>query len=434
LADFAYESFAQTELTRLAEARQAALEDRIEADLANGDHAALVGELESLVREHPLRERLWAQLMLALYRSGRQADALDAYQRARAHLAEELGLEPGPALRTLQIQILEQNASLDLRRPPAHQIEMPQSHDAGVAAREPAATRQERKVVTVVVAELVDVVERSERRDAEDVLALLARYQERLGREIERFGGTVESFVGEEMIALFGAPVAHEDDPERAVRAALAIRDWAGQPGAPQVRIAVDTQEALVTIGADEERRATMGAGAAVGRTARLQSAAPVGGILVGERAYRATRECIEYRQTTLGASRSSVPVWEALEAHSQRGVDLVRTSRVELVGRVRELDLLESVLSRVVEERAPQLVTLVGVPGIGKSRVVFELAEGSGATSSGSPGCRDGVSPTATVSASGHWARSSRRTPGSSSPTVPSRPLRSCAPRSPGY
>lgn len=114
LADFRYEPFAQSEIARLTETRLAGLEDRIDADLALGEHAGLIGELKALAREHPLRERSHGQLMLALYRCARQADALDVYQRMRAHLAEELGLEPGPGLKTLQTQILHQDPSLEL--------------------------------------------------------------------------------------------------------------------------------------------------------------------------------------------------------------------------------------------------------------------------------------------------------------------------------
>ena len=113
LADFVYEPFAQSEVARLEEERLAALEDRIEADLALGRSAALIGELEGLGREHPLRERLQAQLMLALYRSGRQADALERYQRARHKLIGELGIEPGPELQDLERAILVQHPSLD---------------------------------------------------------------------------------------------------------------------------------------------------------------------------------------------------------------------------------------------------------------------------------------------------------------------------------
>ncbi len=112
LADFAYESFAQSEIARLEEARLAALEERIEAELALGEHARLVGELEALVREHPLREQLVAQLMLALYRSGRQADALAAFRAARTRLVDELGLDPGRELQELERAILAQDPTL----------------------------------------------------------------------------------------------------------------------------------------------------------------------------------------------------------------------------------------------------------------------------------------------------------------------------------
>jgi len=112
LSDVAFEPFAQAEIARLDELRLAALEERIEADLALGRHAELVPELEGLVREHPLRERLRAQLMLALFRSGRQSEALDAYQQARKLLSTELGLEPGRRLRELEAAILRQDAQL----------------------------------------------------------------------------------------------------------------------------------------------------------------------------------------------------------------------------------------------------------------------------------------------------------------------------------
>lgn len=114
LADFSYESFAEPEIARLEESRLAALEDRIEAELELGHHARLVPELEALVHEHPLRERLYQLLIVALYRSGRQVDALDRYQRARSKLVEEFGIEPGPQLQEVQRAVLSQDASLDL--------------------------------------------------------------------------------------------------------------------------------------------------------------------------------------------------------------------------------------------------------------------------------------------------------------------------------
>ena len=114
LADLAYEPFAQAHAAQLEELRFSALEQRIDADLAVGQHAQLVGELEALVAQHPLRERLREQLMLALYRSGRQADALAVYQAARTTLVEELGIEPGRALRDLHQAILGQDEELDV--------------------------------------------------------------------------------------------------------------------------------------------------------------------------------------------------------------------------------------------------------------------------------------------------------------------------------
>src|SRR5712691_538291 len=239
---------------------------------------------------------------------------------------------------------------------------------------------QERKVVTVLFADLVGFTQRAERMDPEDVQALLQPYHERLRKELERFGGTVEKFIGDAVMALFGAPVAHEDDPERAVRAALAIRDWVReQEEELQLRIAVTTGEALVALGARPEAGEGMASGDVVNTTARLQAAAPVNGILVGETTFRATRDVIDYvERDSVEAKGKAEPihVWEAVEAHSRLGVDLLREVRSPLVGRERERAFLRETLVRVREERSPQLVTLVGVPGIGKSRLVYELLD----------------------------------------------------------
>ena len=130
LADFAYEPFAQAEIARLEELRLTAVERRIEADLALGKDAELIGELEALVARHPLRERPRAQLMLALYRAGRQAEALDAYQQARRALVDELGIDPSPALQDLEKAILRQDPSLALAAAPERT-----AREAGARAR-----------------------------------------------------------------------------------------------------------------------------------------------------------------------------------------------------------------------------------------------------------------------------------------------------------
>ncbi len=239
------------------------------------------------------------------------------------------------------------------------------------------AQREERKVVTILFADLVGFTSRAEQLDPEDVRATLSPYYARLRAELERHGGTVEKFIGDAVMAVFGAPVAHEDDPERAVRAALAIRDAIAEDGRLQVRIAVTTGEALVTLDAKPGQGEGVAAGDVVNTAARLQSAAPVNGILVGEAAYRATRQAIEYREADAVDAKGKtepVPVWEAVEARAHFGVDTLQTG-AELIGRRRELDLLADALGRARQERAPQLVTLVGVPGIGKSRLVYELS-----------------------------------------------------------
>jgi class 3 adenylate cyclase len=245
-----------------------------------------------------------------------------------------------------------------------------------IAARE---TREERKRVTVVFCDLVGFTARAEQMDPEDVRALLAPYHARLRAELEHHGGTVEKFIGDAVMAVFGAPAAHEDDPERAVRAALAIRDWAADQPDLQVRIAVNTGDALVNLGARPSEGEAMVAGDVVNTAARMQVAAPVGGVLVGEATCRATDDAIIYRAAPPLAAKGKaepVDVWEALHPLTRVGVDAAEHGRTPLTGRSRELELLHSHLRRVCDERAPQLLTLVGVPGIGKSRLVHELAK----------------------------------------------------------
>ena len=236
--------------------------------------------------------------------------------------------------------------------------------------------REERKIVTVVFADLVGSTAAAEGADVEDVRALLSSFHARLRAELERFGGTVEKYIGDAVMAVFGAPVAHEDDPERAVRAALAIRDAIVEGSSLEVRIAVNTGEALVSLGARPAEGEGMVAGDVVNTTARMQAAAAVNSVLVGETTYRATRDRIDYREhDSVEAKGKAEPVlvWEAMQARSRLDVDVQRP-RAALVGRARELELLVGALARVREDRAPQLVTLVGAPGLGKSRLLYEL------------------------------------------------------------
>ncbi len=238
--------------------------------------------------------------------------------------------------------------------------------------------REERKVVSIVFCDLVGSTARAERLDPEDVRALLSGYHGRVRALLEHHGGTVEKFIGDAVVAVFGAPVVHEDDPERAVRAALAIRDWARDEDGLEVRIAVNTGEALVSVDARPDAGEGMVAGDVVNTAARIQSAAPVNGILVGDATRRSTERAIEFAEhAPIDAKGKSAPVavWEVVQARSAFGVDVDLAPATRLVGRQSELGQLTHALERARGTRDPQLVTIVGVPGMGKSRLVQELS-----------------------------------------------------------
>ncbi len=248
--------------------------------------------------------------------------------------------------------------------------------ECGATLTAVAAAREERKVVTVLFCDLVGSTARAEGTDPEDVRAELSAYHRSVRAVLEHHGGTVEKFIGDAVVGVFGAPSVHEDDPERAVRAALAIREWAGEQGV-DVRIAVNTGEALVSLGADLEAGEGLVAGDVVNTAARLQAAAPVNGILVGEATRRLTERAIEYREQPPVEAKGKVapvPVWEAREARSKLGVDVDLAPLSPLVGRRHELGQLSAALDRARERREPQFVTVVGVPGMGKSRLIQEL------------------------------------------------------------
>ena len=188
----------------------------------------------------------------------------------------------------------------------------------GAPLAEPGGTREERRVVSIVFVDLVGFTARSEKLDPEDVRAILTPYYERVRSELERFGGRVEKFIGDAVMGVFGAPRAFGDDHERAVRAALAVRDWAGEDGL-EVRIAVNTGEAIVDLEARIGQGEAMIAGDVVNTAARLQTAAPVGAVLVGEETYLSTRTLIEYQPAfqPVKAKGKAEPVraWIAIRA-----------------------------------------------------------------------------------------------------------------------
>lgn len=238
-------------------------------------------------------------------------------------------------------------------------------------------SREERKVVSILFVDLVGFTAASEASDPEDVRARLQGYHARAKHEVERFGGTVEKFVGDAVMAGFGAPVAHEDDAERAVRAGLAILEAVGELGL-EARAGVNTGEAVVALEARPELGEGFVTGDVVNTAARLQSAAPVGGLVVGEQTYWATRHAIELEELepVLAKGKAEpVKAWRAIRARSRFGVDVEPARETPFLGRDDELEVLRQVYARMLRESSCHLVTLVGEPGIGKSRLVAELS-----------------------------------------------------------
>jgi class 3 adenylate cyclase/tetratricopeptide (TPR) repeat protein len=241
-------------------------------------------------------------------------------------------------------------------------------------AEAPPPTGEERKRVSVLFVDLVGFTSRFDRGDPEDVRAVLYPYHAAARREIERFDGRVEKFVGDAVMAVFGAPVAHEDDAERAVRAALRVLDAVEDL---ELRAAVATGEAVVTIRARPEAGEAIAAGDVVNTASRLQQVAPSGSLVVDEPTYRVTRKAIDYEQlspVTVKGKAGPIPLWRALGARERAAVDAERALPTPFVGRQRELSLLQDVFRRTLEEPSVQLATVVGEPGVGKTRLVAEF------------------------------------------------------------
>jgi class 3 adenylate cyclase len=252
----------------------------------------------------------------------------------------------------------------------------------GAPLPEPALTlREERRIVTVLFADMAGFTARAEQLDPEDVRAILDRYYSRMRSEIESFGGTVEKFIGDAVVAFFGAPVAHGDDPERGVRAALALCEAVADMNAAdpaldlEVRVAVNTGEVIVSLDRAELHQG-MVAGDVVNTASRLQANAPIGGVLVGEETHRATRGVVEYRAVeplAVKGKRDPVRAWVATCA-SLSPAERVPSS-VPILGREREMAVLQRVLDNVVADRRLHLVTVLGDAGIGKTRLASEFA-----------------------------------------------------------
>jgi len=250
-----------------------------------------------------------------------------------------------------------------------------QANAAGTAT--PAA---ERRLVSVLFADLVGFTTASEGRDAEDTRELLTRYFDTSRTIIERYGGTVEKFIGDAVMAVWGTPVATEDDAERAVRAALdlvaAVSALGDEAGAHlRARAGVLTGEAAVTLGAHDQG---MVAGDLVNTASRIQGAAEPGTVLVGESTRRTTEAAIAYGNAgtfELKGKSEPVPLWRALRVTSGRQGALKQTGlEAPFVGRDRELRKIKDIFHSSAEERRAHLVSVTGIAGIGKSRLAWEF------------------------------------------------------------
>jgi class 3 adenylate cyclase/tetratricopeptide (TPR) repeat protein len=241
---------------------------------------------------------------------------------------------------------------------------------------------EERKVITALFCDLVGFTATSESADPEDVNQMLNAYATMARREIEVHGGVVEKFIGDAVVGVFGVPAAHEDDPERAVRAGLRIAEAAEELSAIgeaplRLRVGINTGEALVRLGINPGSGEGFLRGDAINTASRLQAVAPEMGVAVGEATYEATAQVFDYQEQEppkLKGKAKPVRVFVATAPRSRFGSDLVRSRDTAFIGREIDLAILKGVFDKALAANSVQLVTVVGEPGIGKSRIVSEL------------------------------------------------------------
>jgi DNA-binding SARP family transcriptional activator len=422
LVDLVEAGIVWPELVALENAKLVALEDCVEAELACGRHAEVVGELEVCVENGPLRERMSGQLMRVLYRCGRQADALCLYQRTRAALIEQFGLDPSPELQALERAILNHDLTSEsglarpsvapmggvplqhrpvtlAARPASHRAELsplvvsstvrageddqageidfiPQGRDSGVILAETPVSPElagELKQVSMVL-----VLATSEPGDAAEAehTDLIRQYVCAAVREnAERWGGMVAGTLGPLWLVVFGAPRNYESDSWRAVQAAFAIRNqFAGEgvsalkvSGATvTVSVAVATGDALVRPQGSGPGMLPMVTGPVVDRSLLLLTNAAAGEVSI----------CDE----TLRASKSVTFDFKAIAGTCDPKAELAEPPAIEryadapFIGREHDLHMLTDWLPQVQRLRRTQLVTVLGTAGMGKSRLISEF------------------------------------------------------------
>ncbi|WP_436678631.1 BTAD domain-containing putative transcriptional regulator [Micromonospora sp. URMC 105] len=415
LADLVEGGIVWSEVVALQNARLVALEEFFEAELACGRHHAVLGELETAVAGEPLRERFCSQLMLALYRCGRQADALNLYARTRTALVDGLGLEPGHNLRALQHAILTHDpmltvvgspgdsltAAAGLDRP-TRQASPPSDAQGDPGSADPTGEQDEvpqlmpptrkrtswgrvgRGPVSIVMARI--------RLAGEPATAEQARLDEALERAttilrevVGSFGGVVAASLGSVSLVLFDGSDGRRRTADDAVSAAMTIRERLGTGvgqgvGAVAGHLAVVTGEALVRYPGESGAAPTVN-GALVDECHRMLSHVPDGSIHVCDETRRLTEDVVAYTAVHGGGVG-----WRVEGIHQKH----IGYHTAPIVDREWELDLLRGLLERVRHRSVPHLVTVLGEPGSGKSRFVMEFE------------CRMAVSPQSVLFLSG--------------------------------
>lgn len=359
LADFTYEPFAQRTIRALEEARIQASEDLRAAELELGRADEVIPRVRELIEAHPFRERLHGLLMTALYRSGRQAEALAAYAAARELLRDELGIEPGPALQSLEAAVLRQDASLAT---PAREVSAPPRGET------PGWLPRERRRVTVAV---VDVAPSADVDRDPETLARAGAVAVQVATEVlTSHGARVERSLGDELIAFFGFPVSHEDDALRAVGAVLDVRlkvhtHEAGGGVRPRTQAGIDTGD--IVIAGPAGALPDVVTGPVISTARRLALAAADGEVLIGPGTFPLVRGSAIVRPV------ESAGGWLVLELAASIA-PIARPSDVPMVARDVEISLLRAAFRRAVRSGAPVRVTVVGDAGIGKSRLAREV------------------------------------------------------------
>jgi DNA-binding SARP family transcriptional activator/tetratricopeptide (TPR) repeat protein len=369
LAGLALMSVARSETQRLVEAQLTAVEQRIEGELVLSRHPDLVQELTKLVAENPYREQLRAHLMLALYRCGRQVEALGAFRDARQVLVRELGIEPSRELQQIQERMLAHDPALDS---PLRAEAVPDRVQVHQQRVDPA-----RRLVTVAA---IFVRAKGPGIDPESMHRISEEHSAMCRDVIQRHGGSVQGYGGNTIIGVFGLADLHEDDAARAGRAAVGIRDAVAEANDALERdlrvgiaitVGIESGWVFVGAGTPRERLAT---GDAVELATALAQGGSDGEILLGERACRLAGPMlsVDAMESVSLPNRS-----EAVSRWRLRGIQLdepVLPGSGVYIGHQRELKELRAALARAASESSCRLVTIVGPAGIGKSRLTREF------------------------------------------------------------